>query len=127
MGQALARASLNEVRGLPVAARVGFITPAILGVASSRKVWDPSAGWIPEWDSARLPPEEWRDPQKYRVTLVCLCANDIGYGFGATVEEAHRNAWLYFKREHGPKAKAKDEIVEAAVYVGGGSHYEEVK
>ena len=65
------------------------------------------------------------DPHRYRVTLICACANDAAEGYGPTPEDARATAYAYF-RKGGHRGKARDEILEVAVeHGGGGSHYEE--
>jgi hypothetical protein len=69
------------------------------------------------------------DPTKYRVTLLCKCQLDAAEGYGSTLEEARANAVKFFQKDHGKRAKWREEIAEHAVpnYPGGtASHYEEI-
>ena len=67
------------------------------------------------------------DPTKYRVTLICKCANDAAEGYGPTPETAREKAIEFFRKDHGARAKWASEVLEHAVPHGnGGSHYEEI-
>lgn len=77
--------------------------------------------------AARFRCREVLDPTRYRVTLICKCANDAAEGYGATVKEARANAITFFRKDHGRRAKWQTEITEHAVTTAGGSsHYEEL-
>lgn len=63
------------------------------------------------------------DPTAFRVTLICPCANDAAEGYGATAEEARRNALRFYNRDHRGQ-KPREVILERVT--ADGSHYEEV-
>lgn len=67
------------------------------------------------------------DETLYRVTLICSCNNDIAFGYGATVDVARTAAIEFFRKDHGRRARWREEIVEKAVENAhsNGSHYEE--
>ncbi len=70
------------------------------------------------------------DPTLYRVTLICACNNDLAYAYGATIEQARMKAVAFFRKDHGKRARWREEIVEHAVPNDGrsmtsGSHYVE--
>lgn len=64
------------------------------------------------------------DNLKYRCNLICVCQQDVAYGYGATPLLARRQAEFHFREHHGSKTQYRQIVVEEAVPHEGGSHYE---
>jgi hypothetical protein len=68
------------------------------------------------------------DQKLYRITFICKCGTDAGYGYGPTQEAAKQTALAFWKRGGHKRKDILSEIVEHAVTsANGSSHYEEVK
>lgn len=66
------------------------------------------------------------DSTRFRVTLICKCAQDYAEGYGSTPEAARKTAYKWFRKDHGSRSKPQEEYLEVAVVHNehGGSHFE---
>jgi len=70
-----------------------------------------------------------QDETRYRVTLICKCANDYVEGYGPTPQHAHAAAFKFFRADptHRRQRPADEYLEEAVVYdAAGSSRYVEV-